>query len=143
MSDQNKATVVRFIEAMSDGDAAAADECLAPDAVAVTKGFSKFTGTTNRDAIIELIGSIKSLVPTGLRAKIGSVIAEGDRVSVEFEGDAVTSEGQAYHNQYCMTFVLSGGKIVRSHEYFCTRHAEDALFPVLAQAGILPNEGRG
>lgn len=142
MSQQNKATVLKFIAAMSDGDSAAADACLAPEAIAVTKGFSKFTGTTNRDAIIGLIGSIKSLVPTGLRARIVSVIADDDRVAVEFEGDAVTSEGDPYHNQYCMTFELRDGQIVRSHEYFCTRHAEEALFPVLAKAGFLPPKGR-
>jgi ketosteroid isomerase-like protein len=142
MSEQNRATVIRFITAMSEGDAGAADECLAPDAVAVTKGFSKFTGTTERDAIIGLIGSIKTLVPTGLRANIVTTIAEGDRVAVEFEGNAVTSEGQPYHNQYCMMFTLKDDKIVRSHEYFCTRHAEEALFPVLAKAGVLPAEGR-
>jgi ketosteroid isomerase-like protein len=142
MSEQNKATVIRFITAMSEGDAAAADKCLAPEAVAVTKGFSRFTGTTEREAIVSLIGSMKSLVPTGLRANIVSVIAEGDQVAVEFEGDAVTSEGDPYHNQYCMTFTLKDGRIVRSHEYFCTRHAEEALFPVLAKAGVLPAEGR-
>lgn len=140
--EANKATVVRFITAMSEGDPAAADACLAADAVAVTKGFSKFTGTTDREAIVALMGSLKTLIPTGLRAKILSVIAEDERVSVEFEGDAVTSDGRPYHNQYCMTFTLRDGKIVRSHEYFCTRHAEDALFPALARAGVLPEEGR-
>lgn len=142
MTDQNKATVIRFIEAMGNGDAAAADECLAPDAIAVTKGFSRFTGTTQRDAIVALIGSMKHLVPTGLRPKILTLIAEGDIVAAEFEGDAVTHKGVPYHNQYCMMFTLKNGRIVRTHEYFCTKHAEEALLPELVEAGILPPEGR-
>jgi len=142
MNERNKVTVVRFINAMSEGDAAAADECLAPDAVAVTKGFSKFTGSTPRDDIVALVGSMKALMPTGLRARIGTVIAEGDFVAAEFEGDALTGDGVPYRNQYCMMFTLRDGKIVRSHEYFCTRHAEEALWPVLVKAGMLPEEGR-
>lgn len=136
MIEQNRQTVLAFIAAMSDGDSTKAAECLGPDAVAVTKGHSNFTGSCDRDTIVKLVGSMKQLVPTGLRVTIRNVIAEGDAVVVEFEGDALTCEGKPYRNQYCMVFTLADGKIVRSHEYFCTKHAEEVLWPVVAKAGL-------
>lgn len=143
MSEQNKATVIKFVEAMSNGDSAAADQCLAPGAFAVTKGFSNFTGTCERDTIVALVGTMKTLLPTGLRAKILNVIADGNSVAIEFEGNAVTSEGKPYCNQYCMMFTLENGLITRSHEYFCTKHAEEALWSVIEKAGFAPAPAQG
>ena len=82
MNEQNKRTVLKFIEAMSNGDSVAAAECLAPDAVAVTKGFSSFTGTSQRDTVIKMIGSMRDLLPTGLRTTVHRVIADGDDVAM-------------------------------------------------------------
>lgn len=57
------------------------------------QGLQHVHRNTNRVAIAGRISSIKSLVPTGLRARIISVITDDDRVAVEFEDNAVTSEG--------------------------------------------------
>ena len=59
-------------------------------------------------------------------------IREGDRVAVEFEGNAVTCEGKPYCNQYCMVFTLRDGKIKQVNEYFCTKLADDVLYPAFA-----------
>lgn len=143
MSEINKQVVVRFIHAMSEGDAKAIAECLAPEAVAITKGFSKFSGSADRDTIVKLTGSMKDLVPTGLRVTIDSIIADGDAVAVEFEGNATTVAGTSYPNQYCMVFRLAEGKIVRTHEYFCTRLAEEVLWPIVEQVGLAADAGTG
>lgn len=142
MIENNAEIVTRFIQAMSSGDAETAAGCLAPDAVAVTKGFSKFTGTCNRGTILKMIASLKGLVPTGLDVTILEVIADGDRVAVEFEGNAMTADGVPYCNQYCMVFYLEQGKIKRSHEYFCTMLAEEVLWPLLVRSGFEPRQGR-
>jgi uncharacterized protein len=141
MSERNKQTVRRFLFAMSDGDAAAAATCLASDAVAVTKGFSNFTGSCDRETIVRLVGSMKALVPTGLRITIHALIADGDMVAAEFEGDAVTIDGKPYCNQYCMVFRLLDGLIVHSHEYFCTKLAESQLWPAIVQMGLEADAG--
>ena len=78
---------------------------------------------------IEAMGA-GEVLPTGLRTDVKSVTAEGDRVAVEFEGNATTSDGKAYNNQYCMVFTLADGRIKQVNEYFCTLLAEAVLWPL-------------
>jgi ketosteroid isomerase-like protein len=68
-----------------------------------------------------------------LRPSVGTVTAEGDRVVVEWEGDAKTSAGTPYCNQYCMVFTLRDGKIKQVNEYFCTILADNVLWPLVAK----------
>lgn len=133
MSETNKAVVTKFIEAMGCSDGTAAASCLAPDAFTLAKGFGKFAGVRRYETIVGTIDAFKTLVPTGLQPDIKSVIAEGNRVVVEFEGNAKTCEGKPYNNQYCMVFTLADGKIKQVNEYFCTLLAEEVLWPLVEQ----------
>jgi ketosteroid isomerase-like protein len=134
MSEQNKQVVVKFIEAMGSSDPTTAAQCLAPDAITVAKGFSKFAGVRHYDVIIGMIGAFKQLVPTGLSPTIHTVTAEADRVVVEFEGNARLANGKSYCNQYCMVFTLRDGKIKQVNEYFCTLLANEVLYPLVVAA---------
>ncbi len=136
MSEENKKVVIKFIEAMSNGDAAAAAPCLAPDAITLAKGFGKFAGVRRHDVILATIDAFRKLVPTGLSCTIRSVTAEGDRVVVEFEGNATLINGASYCNQYCMAFTLCDGLIKRVNEYFCTKLADEVLWPLVAAEGL-------
>jgi ketosteroid isomerase-like protein len=132
MSEQNKQVVLTFIEAMGRSDGAAAIPCLDREAYTLAKGFGKFAGVRTYDTIVGTIDAFKKLVPTGLRPTIHSVIAEGDRVVVEWEGNGETSEGKPYCNQYCMVFTLRSGRILQVNEYFCTVLADEVLWPLVA-----------
>lgn len=132
--ERNRQVVLRFIEAMGSGDAAAAEACLAADAFTVAKGYTRFAGRRDREVMVGTIEAFNAIVPTGLRPAILSVTAEGDRVTVEWEGDAVTSAGTPYRNQYCMVFFLTGGLIRQVNEYFCTIHADTVLWPLVEAA---------
>lgn len=132
MSEENKKTVVAFIEAFSRGDAEAAKACLAPDALTVAKGFGKLSGPRPYEIIVATTGAFKELIPTGLRPSFKSVTAEGDRVVVEFEGDATLVNGESYCNQYCMVFTLQDGRIKLVNEYYCTILADEKIGPLLA-----------
>lgn len=132
MSEQNKATVIKFIEAFSDGDAQTAKTCLAPDAVTYAKGFGKLSGPRPYELIIATTAAFKQTIPTGLRPKFLTVTAEGDRVAVEFEGNATLANGRDYCNQYCMVFTLENGLIKIVNEYYCTILADDRILPLLA-----------
>lgn len=133
MSEQNKQVVLQFIDAMGRGDAAAAAPCLDPEATTLAKGFGKFAGVRHYDTIVGTIGAMKVLVPTGLRPTIHTVTTEGDRVVVEFEGDGKASDGRDYRNQYCMVFTMREGRIKQVNEYFCTIHADEVLWPLVAK----------
>jgi ketosteroid isomerase-like protein len=132
MSEQNKRVVVCFIEAMGKSDADTAAKCLAPDATTLAKGFGKFAGIRHYDRIIGTITVFKQLVPSGLSPIVHTITAEEDRVTVEFEGDATLANGASYCNQYCMVFTLLDGKIKHVNEYFCTKLADEVLYPVVA-----------
>jgi ketosteroid isomerase-like protein len=137
MSEHNRKVVLDFIESMSTNNPELADACLAPDACAVAKGFGKFAGVRNRDVMVGTIVAFNQILPTGLRLSPKRVIADGDNIAVECEGDAVTSEGKPYRNQYCFVFTLEGGKIKRVDEYFCNVLANEVLWPLVeATAGL-------
>ena len=136
MSEQNKQVVLNFINAMGKGDAEEAAPCLAPDAFTLAKGFVKFAGVRQHDLILATIGAFRKLVPEGMQPVIQSVTAEGDRVVVEFEGNATLSNGASYCNQDCMVFTLQGGRIKQVNEYFCTILADEVLFPLVAAEGL-------
>jgi ketosteroid isomerase-like protein len=131
MSETNKATALKFIEAMSNGDPDTAATTITRDAVCTSMGFGKLSGTRGYDGIVGNMGAFKQLIPTGLRPKIKSVTAEGNRVAVEFDGDAVLANGVDYCNQYCMTFVFEGELIKSINEYYCTILADERIGPLL------------
>ena len=131
MSEQNKQVVLTFIHAMGASDGASAIPCLDPEAFTLAKGFGKFAGIRKYETIVGTIDAFKVLLPTGLRPDIKTVTAEGDRVVVEFEGNAVTSDGKPYCNQYCMVFTMRNGRILQINEYFCNILADETLWPLV------------
>jgi ketosteroid isomerase-like protein len=131
VSEQNKQVVIDFIEAFSRADAAACEPLLAPDAITIAKGFGQISGLRTREFMLETTKAFKDVVPTGLRPSFKNVIAEGDGVAVEWEGDGVLANGERYANQYCMVFKLENGKIKTVHEYFCTVLADSKIGPLL------------
>jgi ketosteroid isomerase-like protein len=131
MSEKNKQVVLRFIDAMGRGDTEAAKPCLDPEAKTIAKGYGKFAGERSYETIVGTIGAFTVLLPKGLNPTIKDVTCEGDRVVAEFEGNAVTSTGVPYKNQYCMVFTLRNGRIYRVNEYFCTIHADEVLWPLV------------
>lgn len=131
MSETNKAVALDFIEAMSSINIELGERSLAPDAFAVAKGFGKFGGVRHRDVMIGTLDAFRKMVPTGLRLQVHTVTAEGDRVVVECEGNAVTSQGKPYCNQYCFVFTFADGKIRQVNEYFCNVLANEVLWPLI------------
>jgi ketosteroid isomerase-like protein len=140
ISQTNEQVVLKFIEAMGSNDPETAASTLAPDAVAVTKGYGKFAGARKAELVIGAIESFKTIFPTGLRFTIHSVTAAGDRVVVEAQGDAITGDGEAYRNQYCFVATLENGKIKQFNEYLCSAYADAVLWPMVERLGALKLE---
>lgn len=136
MSEQNKAIALRFLEATGLNDAETVIACVEPDGVSVAKGTSKFTGPRRFGTnIADTMETFKKIIPTGLRYEFLSVTAEGDRVVVEAEGHAVTHDGKPYCNQYCFVCTVTDGKVTQVNEYFCTKLADEVLWPAYESAG--------
>lgn len=135
MSEANKQVALDFLRSMSDADAEAQARCLAPDAVTHTKGFAGVSGSRNRETMLATTAAFKEIVPTGFRPKIVRCVAEGDTVVLEFEGNAVLSNGVPYCNQYVFIFTFANGKIRQLDEYFCTALADRTILPLLKEKG--------
>lgn len=136
MSEANKQTALKFLHAMSNADAAAQAECLAPDAFTITKGFGSVSGQRDRATMLATVDAFKDIVPTGFRPNIERVIGDGDSVAIEWEGNAELSDGTPYCNQYVFLFTFNDeGKITQLNEYFCTVLADRTIMPLLAQKG--------
>lgn len=136
MSESNKEVVLRFLDAMGRGDAAAADHCITEDAYTLAKGYGKFAGVRQRDTILATIAAFKELMPEGMKPEIHTVLADGDKVVVEFEGNGKLINGDSYCNQYCMVFTMRDGRIAQVNEYFCTVLADKVLYPLAESAGL-------
>lgn len=135
MSEANKQVALDFLQAMSDGDAEGMARTTASDAETFTKGFGQVSGWRNRETMLATTAAFREVVPTGFRPRIEKVVAEGDTVVIEFEGNAVLSNGEPYCNQYVFVFTFAKGKIRQLNEYFCTVLADRAILPLLAQKG--------
>lgn len=136
MIEQNKELVLRFLEATGSNDAATVEACVHPDGISVAKGTSRFTGPRRFGTnIAATIATFERIIPTGMRYTFNSATAEGDRVVVEAEGDAVTHDGRPYRNQYCFVCKVADGKVVEVNEYFCTKMADEVLWPAYEAAG--------
>ena len=137
MSEQNKAIALRFLEAMGSNDPDGAAATLAPGAVTVTMGTGRFSGTRDAATVLGAIESFKTLMPSGLRMAPKTITAEGDRVVIEAAGNAETSAGTVYANNYVFAFTLADGKITHINEYFCTRLADEVLWPLAQEMQAL------
>lgn len=135
MSEANKQTAIRFLEALSVGDEEAASQCLTDDAFTITKGFGGVSGTRDRATILATIKAFRDLVPSGFKPRVETIVAEGDTVVVEWEGDAVLSNGVDYCNQYVFVLSFEQGRIRQLNEYFCTALADRTILPLLSELG--------
>ena len=133
MTDRNKATALRFIEAFSSGDSETAAACLASDAQTVAKGFGKLSGVRPRELILPRQLRFATPYRPASIPDFRSVTAEGDTVVVEFTGRSTLANGEEYNNEYCMVFTFGKGLITRVNEYYCTILADEKILPLLAE----------
>ena len=135
MSEANKQVALEFLTAMSEADVEGQAACLTLDAFTITKGFAGVSGQRNRETMLATVEAFREIVPTGFRPRIEKVVAEGDTVVIEWEGNAELSDGTPYGNQYVFIFTFENGKIKQLNEYFCTVLADSTILPLLAQKG--------
>jgi ketosteroid isomerase-like protein len=121
---------------MGRGDAEAAAPCIAEDTFTLAKGFGHIAGVRTHDTILATIGAFRKSMPAGMEPDIKTVMVDGDKVVVEFIGNGVLVNGVSYCNEYCMVFTLREGKIRQVNEYFCTKLADEVLYPLLSAEGL-------
>ncbi|OIJ85710.1 nuclear transport factor 2 family protein [Streptomyces monashensis] len=127
-----RAVVIRYVEAVRDGDADVVHDSFAEDATWHYPGNLPISRVWHgRDRIIgEFLGSMGPvLVPGTLEIELISTIAEGDRVVAEWTSRARTVYGGVYDNRCLGIYTVRDGKITSVVEYADTQHVAAVLFP--------------
>ncbi|WP_330306008.1 MULTISPECIES: nuclear transport factor 2 family protein [unclassified Streptomyces] len=127
-----RAVVIRYVEAVRDGDADVIHDSFSEDATWHYPGDLPISKVWHgRDEIInDFLGSMGPvLVPGTMEIELVSTIAEGDRVVAEWTSKATTVYGGTYDNRCIGIYTIRDGKIASVIEYADTRHVGAALFP--------------
>ncbi|HTE50989.1 MAG TPA: nuclear transport factor 2 family protein [Kofleriaceae bacterium] len=82
-------------------------------------------GVYDKNRLRRLFDRMLSQLVGGLKMKVVSAIAEGDRVALEVESSGDLQNGREYRQQYHFAITLRDGKIATVHEYLDTLHVHD------------------
>lgn len=131
-TDDSRAAVLAFIDAVNRGDAEAIAASFADDAEWWVAGSLPVSGLyEGREAIMRdfFAKSLELFEPGTFRLEPTSVIAEGGKVAVEWKGFATTAKGREYRQLYHMAFELDdSGLIAAVREYNDTLYSNGVLF---------------
>ncbi|WP_431096054.1 nuclear transport factor 2 family protein [Polaromonas aquatica] len=110
MAELDKGNGKPFVEAMAD------DFCW------TIPGDTPWSRTySGKQAVIsELLRPLYAQFATPYISTTRRIMADGDRVVVEFDGRVTTKAGKAYNNRYCYVFRMEGGQMKELMEYLDT-----------------------
>ena len=128
--EERKKIAVAAIENMANLNHEAMLDALADDVRWWVLGATKGEGM-NKDRLRIALRSMAKGLPNGLGLTISRVMAEGDDVMVEGEGNARTANEKTYNNHYVWILTIRGGKVVRGREYMDPSHVMETFGPVL------------
>jgi ketosteroid isomerase-like protein len=124
---RNKQVVARYIEAANRGDGRAIADTYAPGGIHIVTGNTLISGTYTKEQMCDVAGQILQAFPAGLTFRLGSMVAEGDKVFFEVESQGTHHSGLDYNNFYMWAMQFRDGMVVKSKEYFDTEHTTAVL----------------
>jgi uncharacterized protein len=126
-SENNKALVTRFFDALNRGDVDFIVDAYAADGCVQTMGNTLISGIFSREQIAASAGGIFDVFPEGLTFTALGMVGEGDKVAVEATSAGKHISGQTYTNKYHFLFEFREGKLLRLKEYMDTERVTDVL----------------
>ena len=114
MSDAAKETVRRFYDAMNSRDIDAVLACYADGAVLDVIAEGKWGGEQAPSR--QVLEGFYATFPE-IRFTLGTMVAEGGRVSVDLSSQGQLANGKPYANRYHNYFEVEGGKVAFFREF--------------------------
>ncbi|MEU7167208.1 nuclear transport factor 2 family protein [Streptomyces morookaense] len=128
-----KTVVVRYVEAVRDGDLDVVRDSFAEDATWLYPGSLPVSRVwEGRDAIVDdFLGGMARYLDTAAPVAIEllNAFADGDQVLAEWTSKATAANGAAYDNRCAAVFTVRDGRITSVREYADTQHVASVLFP--------------
>lgn len=126
---ENKQLMEHIFSELSQGNSRPFVERLADDVRWTVMGTTPWSKTyEGKQAVLtDLLGVLRTRLADRYRATAQLIIAEGDRVVVQARGQAVTTAGVPYNNEYCFIYRIADGQIHEVIEYLDTELLTRAL----------------
>ena len=128
-SEENKQLLQNIFREMSMGDSRPFVAALADDVTWKVMGRTQWSGTYRgkQTVLNELLRQLQSRLADRYRASAERIIAEGPYVVVQARGQAMTTAGMQYNNEYCFIYRVENGQIKEVIEYLDTELVTAAL----------------
>jgi len=126
-----KTVAAQYVAAVQAGDEHAIRDLFAPDATWTLAGELPISGVwKGRAAIIDefLATAMSHYEPGSISLEITGMIAEHDRVVIQWTSRARTRDGRPYENGCIGVFTIRDGRIQYVREYMDTLYAHEVAF---------------
>jgi ketosteroid isomerase-like protein len=121
--EANKLKLRQFYDLITQGEDRRAAEVLAEDLVWKEVATSRPMILT-KEQVVHGFGRMRAgFVGGKLSMTVSSVIAEGNKLAVEFESHAETKAGKTYNNKYHAVWEFRGDEVREVRSYSDTAHA--------------------
>ncbi len=109
---ENKKAIRDAFEAWSRGDGRPFFALVADDVNWTVTGRTPISGTyTSKKDFRNVLKSMSEHLATELKIVLHDIIAEGDKVAVQFESHATGKNGLAYDQRYCWMLRMADGRV--------------------------------
>ena len=124
---KNKQLVENFWREFSQGNYQNALDMMASDATWWVAGKTLLSGEYTKKEFTDLLSSVSSQAPNGIKVIPSSMTAEENRVSMEATSYADISNGKTYQNEYHFMITIADGKLAKIKEYLDTEHVTEVF----------------
>jgi uncharacterized protein len=128
-TDANRQYIRQVMAELDKGNGKPFVEAMADDFSWTIPGDTPWSRTYSGKQVVlnELLRPLYAQFATPYISITRRVMADGDRVIIEFDGRVTTKAGKAYNNRYCYVCRMEGGKMKDLMEYLDTALVSSAL----------------
>lgn len=128
-TDANRQRIQNIMAELDKGNGKPFVDAMADDFSWTIPGDTPWSRTYSGKQVVlnELLRPLYAQFATPYLSTTRRVMADGDRVVIEFDGRVTTKAGKAYNNRYCYVCRMEGGRIKDLMEYLDTALVNSAL----------------